>query len=308
MHGARTPHRAPPDHHTRLWQQAPTKHFDNVERVQEHVRRHAHIHHLLGEDPQYAGGIGWCAFDYNTHADFGSGDRICYHGVSDIFRIPKPAAGFYKSQCHPSEEIVLEPAFHWAIGDRSEGGGPGGRAGGVYICSNCDLLKLYVGGELKDEVAPDRARFGNLPHPPFYTDKLKGVWGRNWHDLRIDGYLHGKLVISRTLSGAGVDRRFHLQADAAELRGDGADATRVVFRVTDEHDNPRPFATGAIQLALEGPAALVGENPFALAGGVGAVWIRAGEEAGTVRLTAKHPVLGTKSVEVLVTAVPPEPC
>ena len=43
----------------------------------------------LASDPRYAGGIGWCAFDYNTHSNFGAGDRICYHGVTDIFREPK---------------------------------------------------------------------------------------------------------------------------------------------------------------------------------------------------------------------------
>ena len=91
----------------------PTKTFDNKERVMEHTIRHARVHDQLASNPQYAGGIGWCAFDYNTHFDFGSGDRICYHGVTDIFRVSKPAAGFYKSQCDPEEEVVLEPAFHW---------------------------------------------------------------------------------------------------------------------------------------------------------------------------------------------------
>ena len=82
--------------------------------------------------------IGWCAFDYNTHGNFGAGDHICYHGVCDIFREPKPAAGFYKSQCEPEEEIVLEPAFHWARGDQSEGGGIRHAA----IVSNCDHLNF----------------------------------------------------------------------------------------------------------------------------------------------------------------------
>ncbi len=278
----------------------PTKQVDNVERVQEHARRHAHIHNQLAGDDRYAGGIGWCAFDYNTHADFGSGDRVCYHGVSDIFRIPKPAAGFYRSQCDPSEEIVLEPAFHWALGDQSEGGGPRP----LMICSNCDHLKLYVGGELRAELDPDREHFGNLPHPPFVTDRLRGVWGRAWQDLRIDGYLSGQKVITRTLSAAGVDRQFHAQADDRELIGDGSDATRLVLRVTDEYGNPRPFATGAIELALDGPGELIGENPLALFGGAGAVWIKAKEQPGTIRVRARHPVLGEQVVEIRVVPAP----
>jgi beta-galactosidase len=74
-----------------------TKSWDTVEHVTEHVIRHARVHNQIASDVQYAGGLGWCAFDCNTHGNFGSGDRICYHGVSDIFRIPKPAAQFYRS-------------------------------------------------------------------------------------------------------------------------------------------------------------------------------------------------------------------
>jgi len=55
----------------------PTKTIDNTERLTEHTLRHARVHNQLASNPQYAGGIGWCAFDYNTHSDFGSGDRIC---------------------------------------------------------------------------------------------------------------------------------------------------------------------------------------------------------------------------------------
>lgn len=90
-----------------------------LQRQREHTLRHARVHNQLASDAQYAGGIEWCAFDYNTHSNIGAGDRICYQGVTDIFREPKPAAGFYKSQCDRSEEIVLEPAFHWANSDES---------------------------------------------------------------------------------------------------------------------------------------------------------------------------------------------
>jgi beta-galactosidase len=54
----------------------PTKTTDDDECQREQTLRHARIHNQLASHPQYSGGIGWCAFDYNTHSDFGAGDRI----------------------------------------------------------------------------------------------------------------------------------------------------------------------------------------------------------------------------------------
>jgi beta-galactosidase len=276
----------------------PTKTIDNVERLREHTLRHARIHNQLASNPQYAGGIGWCAFDYNTHADFGSGDRICYHGVTDIFREPKLAVGFYKSQCDPAEEVVLEPAFHWARGDESIGFTK------AVVCSNCDHLKFYIGDRLVAEADPDRAEFDHLRYAPFSADLSHSV--RSWGDLRIEGYLEGKQVIAKTYSGKGIDQKFALLPDDRSLLADGADTTRVVLRVTDEFGAIRPFANDSIKFDLEGPAEIIGDNPFALVGGTGAIWVRAKEEAGTVRLIATHPRLGKQQVEFEVTSVDAE--
>jgi beta-galactosidase len=290
----------------------PTKSTDDDERQREHTLRHARIHNQLASNPQYAGGLGWCAFDYNTHANFGAGDRICYHGVTDIFREPKPAAGFYKSQCDPAEEIVLEPAFHWANSDEST------HFTVAVICSNCDHLKIYNRAytmktneklddnpwELRVELDPNHTDFPHLQYAPFQFDltKVRAKWG----DMRIDGYLKGEKVISKTFSGRGVDRRFTAVADDAELMADGADTTRVVFRVTDEFGAIRPYANDPVVMTLEGPAALIGDNPFGLIGGTGAVWIRASEKAGVVTLMAKHPRLGTQVVKVTLRGVAAE--
>ncbi len=276
----------------------PTKTIDNKERLMEHTVRHARVHDQLASNPQYAGGIGWCAFDYNTHYDFGSGDRICYHGVTDIFREPKPAAGFYKSQCDPSEEIVLEPAFHWARGDESIGFTKG------MVCSNCDHLKFYVGDKLVAEADPDKTQFQHLRYAPFTANLGPAV--RQWGDLRIEGYIRGEKVITKTLSGKGIDQKFNLLPDDTKLDADGADTTRVVLRVTDEYGAIRPFANDAIKLELEGPAEIIGDNPFALIGGTGAIWIRAKEQAGTVQLTATHPVLGIQKLQFELVNVAPE--
>jgi beta-galactosidase len=289
----------------------PTKTTDENERQREHTLRHARTHNQLASNPQYAGGIGWCAFDYNTHANFGSGDRICYHGVMDIFREPKSAAGFYKSQCDPAEEIVLEPAFHWARGDENVGFSK------FVFCSNCERLRMFgraLGPEsepwvLLAEMEPDREEFTHLRFPPFVLDaskldqsKIRGGWG----DIRIEGYIGGKQVIFRSMAARGVDSQLLLLADDRELTADGADSTRVVVRVTDEFGAPRPYAGGPVTFALEGPARIVGENPIALAGGVCAVWVRAGEIPGVVRLTAAHPQLGKKTVALTLKPAPAE--
>lgn len=284
----------------------PTKTIDDDARHREHTLRHARIHNQLASNPQYAGGIGWCAFDYHTHSSFGAGDRICYHGVADIFREPKPAAGFYKSQCDPSEEIVLEPAFHWARADEAT----------VFdiavICSNCDHLKLY-GREaslesnpwtLRAELDPNRKEFEHLKYPPFVLETHEHP--AKWGDLRIEGYLKGENVITKTMSGLGADQKFDLKADDHSLIADGADTTRVVLRVTDEYGAIRPYANDPIVLTLEGPAQLIGDNPFSLVGGTGAIWIRAKHAQGTVVLIANHPRLGSAKLTVTLVAAAAE--
>jgi beta-galactosidase len=276
----------------------PTKTIDNIERLREHTIRHARVHDQLAGNPQYAGGIGWCAFDYNTHSNFGSGDRICYHGVTDIWREPKPAAGFYRSQCDPEEEVVLVPAFHWARGDENVG------FTRALVSSNCEHLKFYVNDKLVAEADPDRAQFPHLKYAPFSADLSNST--NNWGDLRIDGYIAGKQVISRSFSGRGADRKFTLTPDDTSLVADGADTTRVVLRVTDEFGAIRPFAADSIRLELSGPAEIIGDNPFSLVGGQGAVWVRALEVSGKAKLTATHPTLGIQHVEFDITPSEPE--
>jgi beta-galactosidase len=127
-----------------------------------------------------------------------------------------------------------------------------------------------------------------------------------WGDLRLEGYINGKQVITKNLSGKGVDETFRLVPDDTKLIADGADSTRIVLRVTDEFGAIRPFADDSIKLEIEGPGEIIGDNPFSLIGGTGAIWIRAKEEPGQVRLTATHPYLGAQKAELAVAPSQPE--
>jgi beta-galactosidase len=78
------------------------------------------------------------------------------------------------------------------------------------------------------------------------------------------------------------------------------------MRVTDEFGAVRTYANDPIVFTLEGPAELIGDNPFSLIGGTGAVWLRAKEQPGSVTLTAKHPRLGTQTLQFTLTPSTPE--
>jgi beta-galactosidase len=81
------------------------------------------------------------------------------------------------------------------------------------------------------------------------------------------------------------------------LNADGIDMTRVVYRVTDEFENTLPFAFGAIQFSIEN-GEIVGDNPAVLIGGCGAIWVKTTQKSGMLRLSAKHPRLGTNLIEI----------
>lgn len=141
----------------------PTKPFDTWEKRQEQALRHIRVQNAALKE--HAGCFGWCMFDYPTHKDFGSGDRICYHGVTDAFRNPKPAAAAYSSQ--GDNASVLAVGSSMDIGDY-----PGGRTGEVYVFSNADEVRLYKNGVFVTKLR--RSEWTNLPHPPFAADDTIG--------------------------------------------------------------------------------------------------------------------------------------
>ena len=214
----------------------PTKSWDHEERLVDHALLHAKIHNSQLGNEKISGAIGWCAFDYNTHIEFGSGDRICYHGVMDIFRLPKWAAYFYKSQLPPSKQIVLQPATHWTLGDRSGGG-----INSLTVFSNCDEIEVMIGEIQVGKFEPDRDVYPNLPHPPFTVRGLDRytAWGqRQFHDLHLTGYIEGKPVAEHWISSNRVPQLLELSTDTDRLHADGADMTRLIFRITDQYGNP----------------------------------------------------------------------
>jgi beta-galactosidase len=127
-----------------------------------------------------------------------------------------------------------------------------------------------------------------------------------WGDLKIEGYIGGKLALAKNYSGKGIDAKLVVEPDDETLLGDGSDATRVLLRVTDQYGNTQQFSSGSVSLAIEGPGEIIGENPFGLVGGAGAVWIKTKAESGVIHLTAKHQYLPAQKIQISVSGTPAE--
>ncbi len=145
----------------------PTKSFDCEEHRLEHALRHATVVNAVRKEKDIAGCFGWCMFDYNTHKDFGSGDRVCYHGVMDMFRNPKLASYLYASQ--QNRRPVLEISSTMDIGEH-----PAGNRGSVYIFTNADSVRMYCNDELIKEYPAKNPKYTALRHPPILIDDYVG--------------------------------------------------------------------------------------------------------------------------------------
>lgn len=145
----------------------PTKPFDPESKRIEQALRHAAVVNGVAAQEDVAGCLGWCLFDYNTHKQFGSGDRICYHGVLDMFRNPKPAADFYYSQTVADPYLVVENGMDM-------GEYPESKQERICIFTNLDSVKYYINDIYVGEYFPDTVNYGNLAHPPIIIDDFIG--------------------------------------------------------------------------------------------------------------------------------------
>ncbi len=145
----------------------PTKSFDSEQHRTEHMLRHAAVLDSVASFNDIAGSFGWCMFDYNTHRDFGSGDRICYHGVCDIFRNRKLAGFLYAAQQDDSPVLALSSSMN--IGEH-----PACILGDVYIISNADSVRMYRNDEFIKEYSAKDSPYKNLLHGPMLIDDYVG--------------------------------------------------------------------------------------------------------------------------------------
>lgn len=144
----------------------PTKKFDDEKHRENQVKRHLEVLNYTFRNRRIIGSIGSCMTDYNTHKEYGSGDSISYHGIMDMFRIPKDVSGVYRSQNSQVPYLSVVSSFN--VGDRESR-----KTKEVILLSNVDYVKYYINDEFVGDYYPSN-EYSSLPHPPIIIDDFIG--------------------------------------------------------------------------------------------------------------------------------------
>ncbi|MEI0486898.1 glycoside hydrolase family 2 protein, partial [Brachyspira intermedia] len=272
------------------------------ERLIEHTKRHFEIINAVAIDNHISGSTGWCAFDYHTHYNFGSGDRICYHGVYDMFRNPKLAASVYSSQMCIKNEIILEPITIYARGERSIGG-----ISPLIVSTNCDYVELYFKDVLIAKEYPATGRYQGLKHAPVIIKmdvNIPGVSDMGWTDMKLIGYIDGKPAIEKNYLNNPTFKGLEVKADDNEINaisgGSAWDSTRITVKAVDAIGNRLPYINEAITIEVKGSGELIGNDNPVLEGGYYSFWVKSNKTKGSIKVRVKNKRVKEKTIEIKV--------
>ncbi|MCH4885966.1 glycoside hydrolase family 2 protein [Acidaminobacter sp. JC074] len=275
----------------------PTKRFDSEERMVEHCKRHLLVQNDMMLQDNISGAIGWCAFDYNTHFQFGSGDRICYHGVMDMFRIPKFASYVYKSQA--DHDYVLEPVTLWARGEKGEFEGKSFLP--LTVLSNCEKISVTVKDETKF-FYPKSQTYKGLSHAPFEVKDFETIqdWGSGWQDGIFKGYVNDQVVVEKSFSAAPIAHDLEVSLDDVVLESGDYDVTRMLVKVVDQSGNILPYINESVDVHVIGVGQIIGPKRLNLIGGCIGAWIKTNGQAGSIEISVESDRFENKNLSIQV--------
>ena len=222
----------------------------------------------------HAGDANWLMFDYNR----GYAPDIESSGIMDIFRIPKFAYWFYRSQMSEGEAgAVIFISNYWSDPEFNN----------VRVFSNCDEVELRLNGELISRSLPDTGRISmNLKHPPFTF----GNTGYKPGKLEAIGYMKGIEVTRTERVTPGKESAILLSADLSgiPLSDDETDLIFIYATVVDERGVTLPESVKEIEFTVAGSAEIIGDNPARAEAGIATIILRTkpGKEKIVVRAEA----------------------
>jgi beta-galactosidase len=257
----------------------------------------------------FADGL-WVMYDYNR----GYAPDIESSGAMDIFRLPKYAYHFFRSQRDADERLanadsgpMVFIASEWTPSSSTD----------VRVFSNCDQVELRLNGEVVERRGPDRDRMStHLAHPPFTFRLGRFVPGR----LEAVGWIEGREAARHAVWTPGHPRDWAaaLSGRPTRVLAGLALSVDVSGRAPDAHGQDVLFCRAALQDAagtvvadawqnvafgVTGGARLVGDNPFSSDAGIASILLQTEPGAPGVEVFALAIVPGYSGRHIIAGAL-----
>jgi len=221
------------------------------------------------------GSANWLMIDYNR----GYADDIEASGLLDVFRLPKFAFYFFKSQeppHHSRENAVLYIADYWLENaDRC-----------VKVFSNCDQVELSLNGQRLGRQSPDTNQYSaNLAYSPFTFTVEQFEPGT----LIARGFINGKVVARQERRTPGEPYQLQLSTNCGDVLpvAGQKDVFIAYATIQDKNGTPVPTATQPVTFYLRGPGRLIGINPVEAEAGIASIVVESSGLNGKLEISAE---------------------
>lgn len=239
----------------------------------------------------------WAMFDYSR----GLLPDLELSGASDVFRLPKYAAWFFRSQRDadegtPFSEPMVFIASEWKPGISR----------GVRIFSNCEEVELTLDGRSLGRRTPDTNTMSNrLPHPPFSFAASCEKPGT----LTATGYIGGKIAARHTVATPGKPAHIRLKLDESGTPPQSGcnDVLFVYATVTDSAGNVVTDYDKPVQFTVSGDAKYVYTATPQAEAGIAPALLRIGQQGGTIHLAASTDGIVSEPLKIPSPTIIPQP-
>ncbi|HEY5915490.1 MAG TPA: glycoside hydrolase family 2 TIM barrel-domain containing protein [Verrucomicrobiae bacterium] len=268
----------------------------NVNREYEQAQRHWEQLNAAYQKTDNAGLAVWCMYDYNTFHNTTEPGMV-WHGVCDLFRIPK-----YSYYWHQSELTTTPMAYLVHIDDTH-----------AAVFSNCERITLWQdegSGYKKLTTRKPETSYPTekgeviqyaLHHPPFLFSISPGTLA-----LKAEGLVGSAVKATADWRKPGAPAALSLEADRPVITADGADLSRIIVTAVDTNNVPVDTGDLPVTFAAEGEGQLIGENPVNLRAGKMIILAQSGFIPGKIAIKASAPGLTPASVMVETKPVGPD--
>ena len=224
------------------------------------------------------GHANWLMFDYNR----GYADDLEASGISDIFRIPKFANYFFKSQKSHNIDSLSSPmvhiASHWNKNSSLT----------IKVFSNCEEVALYLNNNLISKKAVETNTYStHLKHPPFLFNIPSFTEGT----LKAIGYINGKNLAEHSVTTPQNPNKISLEIDESgkPLKPGDDDLVFIYAKITDQNGHLVNNANHEITFSIENhsQAKIIGPTKVKAEAGIASILLRTYFTNTKIQITAK---------------------